>query len=148
MLEEKPHRAAFQCFILICGSNFFVCRFDQKADRTETVVARDHRGSRIFHPSVIKTAAAARQSENERGERIPRALTKALRLVPTFGEKDLSFAHIAGMLDRIFVFRDQVVISRDSDDRYLAAFHVSARGCCASIRPRCPRCGTRCLRAR
>ena len=87
-------------------------RLEQEGDRAEAVVAGEHGGARIFHPAVIEALCAVGEGKGKRRERLPRAVTEAVRLLPAVGIEDVAFVYGAGEGLRGFVAFTELILSR------------------------------------
>ena len=90
---------------------FLVHGFEQKTYRSESVVAGNHCRLFILHPPVVKVFAAVRKRHYKSGDAFPSAFAKILRSFPAVCDENLTFLHIAGVRNRIFVLFDQVWIA-------------------------------------
>ena len=117
------HYPSADASLLVC---WLIQRFEEEADGAESVVAGDHGGLRVFHPAVVEILAAVREREDERGDGVPGAVAEPFRARPAVADEDLAELHFAGVLDRVFVLRDQVVMPDDLLDRDPDFFHRSA----------------------
>lgn len=80
---------------------------------------------RIFHPAVIKIAAALRKLFYEITHAFPCAVAKSFGFSAVLRYKNVSLAYIARMLYRIFVFLYKVVIARLSYSGYFYVYKTS-----------------------
>ena len=101
----------------------FVQRFEEEADGSESVIAGDHGGFRVFHPAVVEIFAAVREREDERRNGVPGAVAEAFGPCPAVADEDLAQLHAAGVFDWIFVLGDQVVVTDDLLHRDADFFH-------------------------
>ena len=108
---------------------FLLNRFNQKTDGSKTVVATDHRGHRIFHPTVVEIAFATRKRLDKRTHGIPRRGAKTIGTQTIDGNPTLPDADIAGVFNRIFVLRHQILVNglADGDDSDFFHFTIVAR---------------------
>ena len=122
-MEEKDFRRLFPASVL----RVFVQRFEEEADGAESVVAGDHGGFRVFHPAVVEIFAAVREREDERGNGVPGVVAESFGTRPAVADEDLPQHHAAGVFDRVFVLRDQVVVTDDLPDRDPDFLHPGLR---------------------
>ena len=102
----------------------FVKRLQQKTHGAKTVIARKQRRLRIFHPARIKIFRAVRQRHNKRRQSFPRTQTKIFGTLPAVRDENLTFNHVAGIFNRIFVAGNQIVVTNFFDDRDSDFLHV------------------------
>ena len=101
----------FQFFRFFILSIFFLHDFYQETNGAKAVVTRNHGRTLVLHPSVIQICCPICQSHYKRRHALPSALTKPFRLFPTIGYEDLSFFHIAGMLQRVLITLHQILVT-------------------------------------
>ena len=104
----------------------FSQRFQQEAHRSESVIAGDHGRFRIFHPTVVKVFSTVSQSHDKGGHGIPCTAAESFRPLPAVTKECLAKLHRAGILNRIFILCDQIVVLRDLHYCDADFFHVPA----------------------
>ena len=94
--------------------------FDVEAEGTEAVVAADHRTHGVLHPAIVEVAFASGERFHKLLHGVPRRRTHAFRAFAVDGNPLLALDDIAGVLNRILVFRHEVGIDRlaDGGDSY------------------------------
>lgn len=100
-------------------------RFEIKTDGTKTVVAGNHCGFRVLHPTVVKVSSTVCKRFRERTNTLPRALAKTLRTFSVLGHEHFSDADVASVFDRILVQIRKVFIFRFSNCRNSYFFHTA-----------------------
>ena len=115
----------------------FVDGFYIKGERSEAIVATNHGAHRILHPSVVEVATALRQGFDELAHRQPCRGAQAFRAFPVDGCPRLSLLDVAGMLEGVLVFGDEVGVGRLAEGRYLHFLKrgLSRGGRCRACRP-------------
>ena len=78
----------------------------------EAVIAADHCTHGILHPSVVEVAFTSGQRFHELLHGVPCRRTHPFRLLAINGDPLLAFPDVTGVLNRVFVFRHQVLIDR------------------------------------
>ena len=98
--------------------------FNIKTYGSKTVVAGYHRRIRIFHPAVVKVAVAVGKLGDEIPHTLPSAVAKPLRFLPVFGNKNLSFLHVASVRNGVFIDCRKIGIGRFADHCNFTSFHL------------------------
>ncbi len=96
-LKARMGRAGFPSLCV------FLQRFNQKADRPEPVVAGNHGGFLILHPTVVKIPAPVGQRHYKGRHTFPCAFAHPFRALPAVGNKNLPLPQVAGVRNGVFI---------------------------------------------
>ena len=112
----------FSAFLIIVFTNLQrkltkINHLDIETERAEAVVAADHRAHRVLHPSVVEVALASGQRLHELTHGRPCRRTHPFRLLAVYGDPLLALPDVASVLNRVLVFRHQVLIDRLANSR-------------------------------
>ena len=91
-------------------SVFVFHRFHEEGYGAKSVVAGEHGGVGIFHPSVVEIAATLGKRLHVRGENAPRRRAKALGALGILGSIGLVQFGVAGVGNGVFIRFDQLGI--------------------------------------
>ena len=108
----RQKRLQRMTFYLGCRGHLFINYFDIETERSEAVVATDHRAHGILHPAVEEVTFALCERFHKRPHGLPRRKTQTFRPFAVDGDPLLSLPDVASVLNGVLVLRYQVRIDR------------------------------------
>ena len=103
--------------------------FDIETERSETVVATDHRAHGVLHPTVEEVTFALCQRLHERPHGLPRRRAQSFRTFAVNGDPLLSLPDVACVFNGVLILRYQVGIDRLANSCDANFIHVSKWHC-------------------